>query len=184
METIKLKNKKFNIKFPKDKKTLLMLLVPSIIIILFVLFKIFFQIGYAYYEVEENGERVKIGYSTKKELVEDTMYYYTKTLREDGYDIVEFNLKKYYTKKFTIFWKRKNNEQEVASKIRQGTFVSIDAKKITVNNAIIYVKYADGQKIYDKFKKFKPKMENAYIDISEIWTSGMIENYFNEINKK
>ena len=73
METIKLDDKKFKIKLPK-KKTLLWIFVPSIIILLVALFKIFFKVGYVYYEVQEGGQRVKIGYSVNKDLVEDTLY--------------------------------------------------------------------------------------------------------------
>ena len=183
METIKLDDKKFKIRLPK-KKTLLWIFVPSIIILLVALFKIFFKVGYVYYEVQEGGQRIKIGYSVNKDLVEDTLYYYLKDIKEQGYEIVDFNLKKYYTKRFTIFPKNKYNYSEVEERIKNGTYVSIDASKITVNNVIIYVKFADGKNIFEKFKKFKPKIENVYIDISQIWTYDEIEKYFNEISKK
>ena len=183
METIKLDDKKFKIKLPK-KKTLFLFLIPSIVILFIVLFKIFFKVGYAYYEIQETGEKIQIGYSVNKSLVEDTMYDYMKEIKEQGYDIIEFNMKKYYTKKFTIFSKSKYNYSEVISRIKEGTYVSIDASKITVNNVFIYVNSKEGRDVFEKFKKFKPTLENVYVDISQIWTSDEIENYFNEISKK
>ena len=136
METIKLDDKKFKIKLPK-KKTLFLFLVPSIVILFIVLFKIFFKVGYAYYEIQETGEKIKIGYSVNKSLVEDTMYDYMKEIKEQGYDIIEFNMKKYYTKKFAIFPKSKYNYSEVISRIKEGTYVSIDA---TLKRVKIFLK--------------------------------------------
>ena len=70
METIKLKDKKFKLKLP-EKKTLLYILIPSIVLIMIVLFKLLFQCGYQYYEIEENQEKISIGFSTNKNLIDE-----------------------------------------------------------------------------------------------------------------
>lgn len=177
METIKLKNKKFKLKLPK-KKTLLLMLIPSIVLIMIVLFKLLFQCGYQYYEIEENQEKISIGFSTNKNLIDETLYEYTKEIKDKGYIITEFNLKKCYSKRFTIRFKKDTNDNGVKEIIKKGTLILVDAKSITVDNDIIYVGLDQWKDVSKKFEKIETKVDNVSVDILKLWSTEEINDYF------
>jgi len=176
METIKLKDKKLKLKLP-SKKTLCLFLVPGIVLILIVLFKLLFQCGYQYYEIQENQERIPIGFSTNKNLIDEALYEYTTEIKDKGYTIADFNLKKCYAKQFVIKLKSNNNNKGIKEIIKRGTLILVDAKSFTVNNDIIYVGLDQADDIYKKFEKLKPKVDNVYVDILKIWSNEEINNY-------
>ena len=177
METIKLKDKKFKLKLPK-KKTLLLIFIPSIVLIMIVLFKLLFQCGYQYYEIEENQEKISIGFSTNKNLIDETLYEYTKEIKDKGYIITEFNLKKCYSKRFTIRFKTDTSDKGIKEIIKKGTLIMIDAKSITVGNDIIYVGLDQWENISKKIDKSKTKVDNVSIDILKLWSTEEINDYF------
>ena len=170
METIKLKEKKLKI----NKKTLWICLLPSVCILFVILFNLLFHCGYEYYIIQENGKKVKVGFSTDKNLI-------------DGCGVLEFNLKKIYVKKSAIAKRSRDNTASIQQSIERNLFVKIDAVEIKVNDKTFLVKFSEGRNVIEKLKKLDKKINltynNVYIDYKDLSSQDSIENFISTYKK-
>lgn len=183
METIKLKEKKIKI----NKKTLWICLLPSVCIIFIVLFNLLFHRGYEYYIIQENNKKIKIGFSTEKNLIDDTVTEYLHKVKEDGCGVLSFNLKKYYVKKSAIAKRSRDDTSDIRQSIEKNIYVKIDAVKIEVKDKTLLVKFSEGRNVIERLKKLDKKINlvynNVYIDYKDLSSQNDIENFISTYKK-
>ena len=183
METIKLKEKKSKI----NKKTLWICLLPSVCILFVILFNLLFHCGYEYYIIQENGKKVKVGFSTDKNLIDNTITDYLHEVKANGCGVLEFNLKKIYVKKSAIAKRSRDNTASIQQSIERNLFVKIDAVEIKVKDKTFLVKFSEGRNVIEKLKKLDKKINltynNVYIDYKDLSSQDSIENFISTYKK-
>ena len=185
METIKLKQKK---KKSIKWKNFLIFLIILFFILLFFWIKYSFHFAYEYYIIDDNQNKIILGTSSDKNLINMTVWQYTDTIKEEGYAISDFNLKTVIKKKKVIISKNHiDKTEEIKNKIKEEIYIYVCAEKLIIEETIIYIPYkklnSTINKITEANKTLNIEKDYEYVNIKNIWTDDEINDYILSITK-
>ena len=106
------------------------------IVLIFINIGIYFStygIGYKYYK-NENNEKIQIGTTQQKDLLNQTINDYLDELKEDEYYVCSTKMKKDITYEPKIIAKDKTNTEEIKDFIIKNISVSILSTKLSIKN--------------------------------------------------
>ena len=91
----------------------------------------FFHVEYEYYQINRIGESFVLGMSTNNNLIDKAVYGKVQNIKNEGFQIADFNLKRIIKWKYKIkLGRKKNEDKQIISKIQDNTYVKVYALQV------------------------------------------------------
>ena len=184
METIILKNKK-----RIDWKKIIIILILCMMIAGNTILVYHCRFLYQYYKVDITGQKVVLGNSTQPNLIDRAFDEKMKEVKQEGYQIVDFNASSLIEKKIVII-KRANqtDDKSIKELIKQNIYVVVPAYKLTIDKTTYYFQKKDGYDTLYKLKEINKQLdinmlEGEFVNKDLIMTSEDIEKLINSYSK-
>jgi hypothetical protein len=183
METIKLKQKK------KKKimwKKLFIILISCAAIAGCAFLGACCRIRYKYYIITPEHDKIDLGISKNRHLVDDTIYAAITEKRLEYKDIADYSLNMIINDQRTIAWVwDKTDDAAIQDTIVDNLYVIVYATKITVRGDSIFVTQENEssivKQIQTKNKKVEIQRDYLYTNINSLSTDEEIKNFIDNI---
>lgn len=185
METIALNKKKKKIMWGRVFIALLVLIILSSLTYLF----FNYTIKYQYYAIDTYGAKEILGISADKYLIEQTTIETIDSLKQDKYQIVEYNYNHIINKNMIIVKrKQKDNKQKIQSAIASYMGITVYAIEIDIDGWGYILPDAKYRNIINEIKLKHKKLKigtpkGVFVRIEEILDQAAIESLISNRKK-
>ena len=184
METIVLKNKK-----RIDWKKVIIILVLCAMIAGSAILVYHCRLSYQYYTVDITGIKTVLGNSTQSNLVDRAFEEKLREVKQEGYQIVDFNASSLIKKRIVITKRsNKNDDTSIKTQIKQDIYVVVPAYKLTIDKNTYYFQKKQGYDTLYKLKEINKQLdinmlEGEFVNKDLIMTSEDTEKLINSYSK-
>jgi hypothetical protein len=188
METIVLKNKK-----RIDWKKVIIILILCAMIAGSAILVYHCRLSYQYYTIDITGIKTVLGNSTQSNLVDRAFEEKLREVKQEGYQIADFNASSLIKKKVVITKRsNKNDDTSIKTQIKQDIYVVVPAYKLTIDKNTYYFQRSLGYNTLYKLKEINKQLnitmlEGEFVNKDLIMTqeeADQLINNYSKINKK
>ena len=162
-------------------KNILLYLIGILISISILIILTNIKINYNYYRTDIYGNKILLGTASNNNLLDITVYNKINEVKQDKFQIADYNLKNLITIQPTIKWNNFNSEDEkVKDAIEDNMFIIVYALKLNIDGIEYILPESEGYKILGQLKNKNPNLnidllDGGFVNIEKILTDAEIE---------
>lgn len=162
-------------------KNIIIYLIGIILFIVGIIILTNVKINYNYYKIDIYGNKILLGTASSNNLLDITVYNKINEVKQDKFQIADYNLKNLITIQPTIKWNSFNSEDEkVKDAIEDNMFIIVYALKLNIDGIDYILPESEGYTILGQLKNKNPNLnidllDGEFVNIEKVLTEAEIE---------